>query len=125
MHPIKTIKLSQSSKDTLIKVKRITKITNWNTLCRWAFCLSLKEATPPPPVDIVADSNVEMSWETFGGKYADIFWLLLIQRCNRDDLPLTDDMLALQFKLHLQRGIGYLASLKYNNVFELLKIVQD
>ena len=76
-------------------------------------------------MDIVADSNVEMSWETFGGKYADIFWLLLIQRCNRDDLPLTDDMLALQFKLHLQRGIGYLASLKYNNVFELLKIVQD
>ena len=122
MHPIKTIKLSQSSNDTLIKVKRITKITNWNTLCRWAFCLSLKEAPPPPPVDIVADSNVEMSWETFGGKYADIFWLLLIQRCKRGDLPLTDDMLALQFKLHLQRGIGYLASLKYNNVFELLKI---
>lgn len=125
MPPIKTIKLSQSSKDTLIKVKRITKISNWNTLCRWAFCLSLKESTPPPPVDIVADSNVEMSWETFGGRYADIFWLLLIQRCKQDNLPITEDVLAAQFKLHLQRGIGYLASLKYSNVFELLKIVQE
>ena len=125
MPAIKTIKLSQNSKDTLIKVKRITKISNWNTLCRWAFCLSLKESTPPPPVDVVTDSNVEMSWETFGGRYADVFWLLLIQRCKRDNLPLDDDALAHQFKLHLQRGIGYLASLKYNNVFELLKLVQE
>lgn len=125
MAAIKTVKLSQNSKDTLIKVKRITKISNWNTLCRWAFCLSLREPTPPPPVDIVTDSNVEMSWETFGGRYADIFWFLLVQRCRQDKLPLTDDVLATQFKLHLQRGIGYLASLKYTNIFELLKIVQD
>lgn len=120
IQPIKTIKLSQASKDTLIKIKRITKISNWNTLCRWAFCLSLREKTPPPPIDVITDSNVEMSWETFGGKYADTFWLLLIQRCRQDNIPLTEENLAQQFKLHLARGIGYLATLKYTNVFELL-----
>ena len=122
MSPVKTIKLPQASKDTLVKVKRITKISNWNTLCRWAFCLSLKEPTPPPPVDIVTDSNVEMSWETFGGRYADVFGLLLLQRCKQDNLPLTEESLAQQFKLHLIRGIGYLATLKYTNIFELLNI---
>ena len=126
IQPIKTIKLSQASKDTLIKIKRITKISNRNTLCRWAFCLSLRDATPPPPIDVITDSNVEMSWETFGGKYAEVFWMLLIQRCKQDNIPLTEESLAQQFKLHLTRGIGYLATLKYTNVFELLNnVVKD
>jgi DNA sulfur modification protein DndE len=123
--PIKTIKLSQKSKDTLIKVKRITKISNWNTLCRIAFCLSIAEKTPPPPVDIISDSNVEMSWETFGGKYSEIYWLLLLQRCKQDNLDLQDDIISQQFKLHLYRGIGYLAAMKYGNIFELLSIIQE
>ena len=35
--PIDRIKLSQSARDQLIKLKRITKIDQWNVLCRWAF----------------------------------------------------------------------------------------
>lgn len=123
--PIKTIKLSQKSKDTLVKVKRATRISNWNTLCRIAFCLSIAEKTPPPPVDIISDSNVEMSWETFGGKYSEIYWLLLLQRCKQDKLELQDEIISQQFKLHLYRGIGYLASMRYNNIFELLSIIQE
>ena len=107
--PIDRIKLSQSAKDQLTKLKRNTKIDQWNILCRWAFCRSLAEPTLPSPVPIPADSNVEMSWRVFGGDIADILLMALKQRCYNDGLPLDKETLANQFRLHLHRGIGYLA----------------
>jgi DNA sulfur modification protein DndE len=108
--PIEHIHLSQQAKDQLVKVKRWTGIQNWNTLCRWGFCLSLSESGVPAPARIPADSSVEMSWKVFGGPYADIYLALLKERCRRDHLEPTDEVLATQFRLHLHRGIGYLAA---------------
>ncbi len=107
--PVNSIKLSQTAKDQLVKLKRSTKIEQWNTLCRWAFYRSLAEAAPPSLVPIPADSNLEMSWRVFGGDLADISILALRQRCHQDGLELTPEILAQQFRLHLHRGIGYLA----------------
>jgi DNA sulfur modification protein DndE len=107
--PINNIKLSQTAKDQLVKLKRSTKIEQWNILCRWAFFRSLAEATPPSLVPIPADSNLEMSWRVFGGELADISIIALKQRCHQDGLELTPEILAAQFRLHLHRGIGYLA----------------
>jgi DNA sulfur modification protein DndE len=107
--PINSIKLSQTAKDQLVKLKRSTKIEQWNILCRWAFFRSLAEATPPSPIPIPADSNLEISWRVFGGELADISILALRQRCYQDGLALTPEILAAQFRLHLHRGIGYLA----------------
>jgi DNA sulfur modification protein DndE len=108
--PVNSIKLSQSAKDRLIKLKRITKIDQWNILCRWAFCYSLAEATQPSIVPIPADSNVEMSWRVFGGEMSDILILALKQRCHQDGLGTEPETLSQQFRLHLHRGIGYLGS---------------
>ena len=107
--PIDRIKLSQSAKDQLSKLKRYTKIDQWNILCRWAFCCSLAEPTSPSPVPIPADSNVELTWRTFGGDMADILLIALKQRCHNDGLGCEPETLATQFRLHLHRGIGYLA----------------
>jgi DNA sulfur modification protein DndE len=41
--PIERIKLSQTAKEQLFKLKRSTKIDQWNILCRWPFCHSLAE----------------------------------------------------------------------------------
>lgn len=57
----KQIRLSSQAKEQLIRLKTRTGISQWNILCRWAFCLSLAEPTPPTPVEIPADSNVEMT----------------------------------------------------------------
>ena len=65
---IKQIRLSNQTKDQLIRLKTRTGISQWNILCRWAFCLSLKEPAHPTPIDIPTDSNVEMSWFVFGGE---------------------------------------------------------
>jgi DNA sulfur modification protein DndE len=107
--PINSIKLSQTAKDQLTKLKRSTKIEQWNVLCRWAFFRSLAEITPPSIVPIPADSNLEMTWKVFGGDLAEISILALKQRCDRDGLTTTPAVLAQQFRLHLHRGIGYLA----------------
>ncbi|WP_416674129.1 DNA sulfur modification protein DndE [Egbenema bharatensis] len=107
--PLDRIKLSQTAKDQLIKLKRVTKIDQWNILCRWAFCRSIAEPTPPSPVPIPADSNVEMTWQVFGGEMADLLLIALKQRCYNDGLPIDRETLAAQFRLHLHRGIGYLA----------------
>jgi DNA sulfur modification protein DndE len=108
--PIDHIHLSQQAKDQLTKIKRGTGIQNWNTLCRWAFCLSLSEPGIPPLAKIPADSSVDMTWKVFGGSFSDIYLALLKERCRRDQLETTDEMLATQFRLHLHRGIGYLAA---------------
>lgn len=107
--PLDRIKLSQSAKDQLSKLKRYTKIDQWNVLCRWAFCISLAEKTMPSPVPIPTDSNLELAWRTFGGEISDILLIALKQRCHNDGLGCDKETLANQFRLHLHRGIGYLA----------------
>ncbi|MBW4449968.1 MAG: DNA sulfur modification protein DndE [Spirirestis rafaelensis WJT71-NPBG6] len=106
---IERIKLSQTAKDQLLKLRRNTKIDQWNILCRWAFCRSLAEPTIPSPVPIPQDSNVEMTWRVFGGEMSDILLLALKQRCYNDNLGTDKETLVTQFRLHLHRGIGYLA----------------
>lgn len=106
--PIEHIRLSQTARDQLITLKRRTGIMNWNVLCRWAFCRSLAEESPPPAARLPADSNVEMTWRVFAGAYSEELWALLRRRCRRDGLSLDEETLAAQFRLHLHRGIGYL-----------------
>jgi DNA sulfur modification protein DndE len=107
---IKTLRVSSQAKDQLIRLKTRTGIDNWNILCRWAFCLSLREPTPPTPIDIPTDSNVEMTWHVFGGEFHELYLAVLKERCVRDGLDVSPETLNRQFRLHLHRGIGYLAT---------------
>lgn len=106
---IEHIQLSQQAKDQLIRLKRITGIGSWNVLCRWGLCASLAEPSIPPIKRIPADSNVEMSWRVFAGHHSDLYLGLLKERCLQDRLGTDDETVALQFRLHLHRGISYLA----------------
>jgi DNA sulfur modification protein DndE len=107
---IKQIRLSAQAREQLIRLKTRTGIGQWNILCRWAFCLSLRQSSPPTPVEVPADSNVEMTWQVFGGEAQELYLALLKERCERDGLGSSDELLAKQFRLHLHRGIGYLAA---------------
>lgn len=116
---IKQIRLSNAAKDKLSRLKGKTGIQNWNVLCRWAFCYSLKEGTIPTDIVIESDSNVEMSWITFAGEYYEIYEALIKQWCIENDLGTDNDTIAKYFKLHLERGIGYLSGTN------LIKNIQD
>jgi DNA sulfur modification protein DndE len=103
------IRVSQQAREQLIRLKRYTGIEHWNVLCRWAFCRSLAEPSVPPSARIVTDSNVEMSWRVFGGRQHEVYLALLKERCLRDGLGVAEEVLDMQFRLHLHRGIAYLA----------------
>lgn len=110
---IKQIKLSNAAKDKLSRLKGKTGIQNWNVLCRWAFCFSLKEGTIPTDIEINSDSNVEMSWLTFAGEYHELYEALIKEWCIENDLGTDNDTIAKYFKLNLERGIGYLSGTKF------------
>ena len=120
--PIKTVRISQQGEEQLNKLKRLTKITQWNILCRWALCRSLAETTAPSPVEIKTDSKIEIAWDTFGGEIADSLLIALKQRCYQDGLDLNRDTLRKQFTLHLHRGLGYLSG--DENLDSIEKLVQ-
>ena len=121
--PVDRVRLSQTAKEQLSKLKRITKIEQWNILCRWALCRSLAESSIPSPVPIPSDSNVELTWNVLGGEISDILVIALKQRCDQDGLGTEKETLATQFRLHLHRGIGYLAGdLNIKKIEDLIAI---
>lgn len=124
---VETVRISQQGRDQLIKLKRITGIQNWNILCRWALCTSLAEKSIPPQTKIITDSPIEIAWKTFTGEgMEEIYEALIKQRCTNDKLELSKESLAEQFKLHLHRGLGYIAtSAKLKNIGSLVCNSQD
>lgn len=123
---IKQIKLSSQARDKLIRIKSRTGIGQWNILCRWALVVSMKEPAPPTIVDIPADSNVEMSWQVFGGELNELYWELVKARCFKDGLSTDEETIALQFRLHLHRGISYLATPNaITNIGDLVSLTSE
>lgn len=123
---IKQIKLSNQSKDKLSRLKGKTGIKNWNILCRWALCYSLKEDSIPTDIPIIQDSNLEMSWFTFGGEDSDLYEALIIAWCKSKDLPTDNDTVSKYFKLHLERGISYLSGTNFiKSLDDLLKLALE
>lgn len=117
---IENVHLTYKAKDQLLKLKRATGIQNWNILCRWAFCHSLSDKSPLPPVNLPNENAVEMTWRVFGGHHHEIYTALLKERCKIDGLNLDKTALTQQFKLHLHRGISQMAEYINTNQIEQL-----
>lgn len=110
---VKQIRLSNRAKERLSRLKGKTGIKNWNVLCRWAYCYSLKENTIPTPENIDGDSNVEMSWYTFAGEYSELYEALIIAWCKKMDIPTDNETMAKYIKMHIERGISYLSGTNF------------
>ena len=120
---IKQVHLSQQAKDQLSRLKAKTGIKNWNVLCRWALVYSLSENTKPTELMIPADSNLEMSWLTFGGDYYEIYEALVKAWCLKMELPVDDESIAKYFRLNLERGIAHLCGTGFvKSIDDLLRI---
>jgi DNA sulfur modification protein DndE len=118
------IRVSEKAKDQLARIKRSTGIQHWNVLCRWAFCISIADPSVPTNTKIPGDSSVEMTWKVFGGAYEELYLALLKERCRRDGLGTSEDVVTAQFRLHLHRGIGILAAdRRLRNIGDLVRRV--
>lgn len=120
---LRQIRLSNHAKERLSRLKGRTGIKNWNVLCRWAYCYSLKENTIPTPEHIDGDSNLEMSWYTFAGEYSDLYEALIIAWCKKMELPTDNDTMVRYIKMHIERGISYLSGTNFiKDLNSLLKL---
>ena len=120
---IKQVRLSQKAKEQLSRLKGKTGIKNWNILCRWALAYSLAEKTVPTDITIANDSNLEMSWLTFGGDYYEIYDALMKAWCLRVGLPVDEDTLSKYFRLNLERGIAHLCGTGFiKSIGDLLEL---
>jgi DNA sulfur modification protein DndE len=119
---IETIRISQPAKEQLSRLKRKTGIQNWNVLCRWALVASLREVDPPVHSSPSIESNVEMSWRTFAGDTGSLYYDLVKMRSKAAGLPLDDQSIDSQFRLHLHRGIAYLSALPVKTISEFVQL---
>jgi DNA sulfur modification protein DndE len=117
--PVETVRVSQRSREILIKLKRKTGIENWNVLCRWAFCSSLANPSKPNRIAAVPESNIEMSWKVFAGDMGDVLSALLRSRAVQDNVAVDGESLAVCFKTHLERGISQI-----QNTTDLTNVVE-
>lgn len=119
-HPIRSVRVSEAGRDQLIRLKRFTGVDQWNILCRWALLRSLAEPHPPSPAPLGDMSNIEMSWPVFAGTLSEALVLLMRQRLFEDGLGQDDETFAVQFRLHLHRGLAYLSREGVRHVEDLV-----
>lgn len=123
---IKQIRLSQQAKEKLSRLKGKTGIKHWNVLCRWALCYSLSEKTVPTDIPVPANSNLEMSWYTFGGEYCEVYEALMKAWCIEMGLPTDDQTIEEYFMLNLERGIAHLSGTGFiKNIQDLLMLAEE
>ena len=119
---IDTVKTTTNTKNILTRIKSRTGIQNWNTICRWGFCHSLKQNTLPRLVDEKFD-GVEMTYQTFSGKYSDIYVALLINNLKTHNTPINSTNINRYLRAHINRGINILYSFKIKNVKNMLSLI--
>lgn len=110
--PLESIGVSQRSREILITLKRRTGIANWNVICRWGFCDSLANQNRPVPVVGQADSNIDMSWDTFAGEIAEPLLAAFEVRAAKDGVSKDKHDRAAYFRSHLERGVSQLQNAK-------------
>lgn len=115
---IKQVRVSQQAKDQLSRLKGKTGIKNWNVLCRWALCYSLSENSLPTDIQIASDSNLEMSWLTFGGDYYELYEALVKAWCQQMNLSTDNETVIKYFRLNLERGIAHLCGTGFIKSFD-------
>jgi DNA sulfur modification protein DndE len=108
--PVESVRIGKQGRDQLIKIRRQTGIENWNIICRWAVCVSLRESTPPPVPRERLEGGVEMTWKVFAGEESDLYAALIITRASKDGFTDLNDALGKCLRAHVNRGLSYLSS---------------
>lgn len=116
------VRLSEQTKDQLIRLKRATGIKTWNILCRWALCASLAESEQLVEAPDGGDSAIEMRWDVFGGELQHIYYALLALGCKENGIDVNDKNISKLARLHIQRGANILTNKnKINSLQELIR----
>ncbi|HBO2700917.1 DNA sulfur modification protein DndE [Pseudomonas aeruginosa] len=106
---IDRIRLTPLAKNQLSTLKRRYSIEHYNTICRYALCLSLK--TPGQVVDenFSFVGGLEIDWKTLTGGHEVVFLNLVMVWLQTNGQACDEDGIKRNVHLHLHRGLSFLA----------------
>ena len=120
---IDQLRTSASIKNLLTRIKGITSIQNWNVLCRWGFCFSIKQSTLPRMVDEKLD-GVEIDYDVLVGKNKTIYTQLLINNLRKNNIETNKENLTKYLYAHVNRGINIIYNFKLKGISGLLSLTR-
>lgn len=120
---IDQLRTSASIKNLLTRIKGITSIQNWNVLCRWGFCFSIKQSTLPRMVDEKLD-GVEIDYDVLVGKNKIIYTQLLINNLRKNNIEINKENLTKYLYAHVNRGINIIYNFKLKSISGLLSLTR-
>lgn len=115
------ISVSEEIDNRLRYLKGKTGLTP-NLLCRFGFCLSLKEPGIPKLSDYGDNTAREFNRYTLTGQWDSLFIALLKERCHNDGLPEAE--LEDQFRAHIKRGVMLLGQ-RVKSLEDINRLVQE
>ena len=118
---IDLLRTSANVRNSLTRIKTITGIPNWNIICRWAFCLSLKQTSLPREVDEKLD-GIEIDYDTLVGKNKSIYTQLLINNLISHKVEIDKKNLTKYLYAHVNRGVNIIYTNKLKNISGLFKL---
>tara|TARA_A100001011_G_C14060057_1_gene735727 strand:+ start:378 stop:749 length:372 start_codon:yes stop_codon:yes gene_type:complete len=118
---IDILRTSSNVKNSLTRIKTITGISNWNIICRWAFCLSLKQTSLPREMEEKLD-GVEIDYDTLVGKNKSIYTQLLINNLVTHNVALDKKNLTKYLYAHVNRGVNIIYTNKLKDISGLFNL---
>lgn len=118
---IDLLRTSASVRNSLTRIKTITGIPNWNIICRWAFCLSLKQTSLPREVDEKLD-GIEIDFDTLVGKNKSIYTQLLINNLASHKVEIDKKNLTKYLYAHVNRGVNIIYTNKIKDISGLMSL---
>ena len=115
------IRVAEAADKRLRYLKAKTGLTP-NLLCRFGFCLSIREPGIPNLDDYQESSSREFNRYTLTGPWDSLFIALLKERCHNDGL--SDENLEDQFKAHINRGVLLLGQ-RVKSLEDINRLVQE
>lgn len=119
---IDILRTSSNVKSSLTRIKTITGISNWNIICRWALCLSLKQTSLPREVEEKLD-GVEIDYDTLVGKNKSIYTQLLINNLVTHNVTVDKKNLTKYLYAHVNRGVNIIYTNKLKDISGLFKLI--
>ena len=113
---IDRIRLSAAAKSQLITLKRRTGIQHYNSLCRYAICLSLETQSDLPDENLDFSGGLEIDWKVLAGDIGDV--IINLALLNNKNLKFGENLVRDEVTKHIHRGLSLMISKSTSEIFD-------